>query len=83
MPDVVKRTPIQIGKDVPSMLKSDLELNVVIKCARGHILCENIRIISRDMLQVLLVTAKTITVIGWKKQLFNRKLVWPPPAPQL
>ena len=56
-PDVVKRTPIQIGKDVPSMLKSDLELEyVVIKNVREAMaLCEKHHDYqSRDMLQVLL-----------------------------
>ncbi len=56
-PDVVKRTPIQIGKDVPSMLKSDLELEyVVIKNVREAMaLCEKHQDYqSRDMLQVLL-----------------------------
>ncbi|MEN9464427.1 MAG: bacterioferritin [Pseudomonadota bacterium] len=56
-PDVVKRTPIQIGNDVPSMLKSDLELEyVVIKNVREAMaLCEKYQDYqSRDMLQVLL-----------------------------
>lgn len=57
IPDVVKRTPIHIGKDVPSMLKSDLELEyVVIKNVREAMaLCEKHQDYqSRDMLQILL-----------------------------
>lgn len=56
-PNMVERTPINIGKDVPSMLKSDLELEYqVINGLRSVMaLCEQVQDYqTKDMLQVLL-----------------------------
>lgn len=56
-PDMVSRVPLNIGKDVPAMLKSDLDLEYkVIEDLRNIMaLCEEVRDFqTRDMLQVLL-----------------------------
>jgi len=56
-PDMVTRVPLNIGKDVPSMLKSDLDLEykVIIDLRDIMALCESVRDFqTRDMLQVLL-----------------------------
>ncbi|WP_107850683.1 bacterioferritin [Oceanimonas marisflavi] len=56
-PDMVTRVPLNIGKDVPSMLQSDLDLEYkVIKDLRKVMaLCEQEQDYqTRDMLQVLL-----------------------------
>ena len=56
-PDMVTRVPLNIGNDVPSMLKSDLNLEYkVIEDLRDVMaLCEQVRDYqTRDMLQVLL-----------------------------
>ena len=57
IPDMVTRTPIHVGNDVPSMLQNDLNLEYqVIKDLREVMaLCEEVRDYqTRDMLQVLL-----------------------------
>lgn len=56
-PDMTSRTPLNIGKDVPSMLKSDLdvEYQVIANVRAAMALCEQQQDFqSRDMLQVLL-----------------------------
>ena len=56
-PNMVERTPLNIGHDVPSMLKSDLALEyLVIDGLRSAMaLCEKVQDYqTRDMLQVLL-----------------------------
>ncbi|MBM7456880.1 bacterioferritin [Oceanisphaera litoralis] len=56
-PDMVSRVPLNIGKDVPAMLQSDLNLEYkVIEDLRNVMaLCEQVQDYqSRDMLQVLL-----------------------------
>ncbi|WP_417614114.1 bacterioferritin [Oceanisphaera sp.] len=56
-PDMVTRVPLNIGKDVPAMLKSDLDLEYkVIEDLRNVMaLCEQVRDYqTRKMLQVLL-----------------------------
>lgn len=56
-PDMVTRVPLNIGKDVPAMLQSDLNLEYkVIEDLRNVMaLCEQVRDYqTRDMLQVLL-----------------------------
>ncbi|MFD1008119.1 MULTISPECIES: bacterioferritin [Oceanisphaera] len=56
-PDMVARAPLNIGKDVPAMLQSDLnlELKVIDDLRNVMALCEQERDYqSRDMLQVLL-----------------------------
>lgn len=56
-PDMVTRAPLNIGKDVPSMLQSDLdlELKVIDDLRTVMALCEQVQDYqTRDMLQVLL-----------------------------
>ncbi|ART80965.1 bacterioferritin [Oceanisphaera avium] len=56
-PNMVARAPLNIGKDVPSMLQSDLdlELKVIVDLRNVMALCEQERDYqTRDMLQVLL-----------------------------
>lgn len=56
-PNMVARAPLNIGKDVPSMLQSDLdlELKVIVNLRDVMALCEQVRDYqTRDMLQVLL-----------------------------
>ena len=56
-PNMVARAPLNIGKDVPSMLQSDLdlELKVIVDLRNVMALCEQVRDYqTRDMLQVLL-----------------------------
>lgn len=56
-PDMVTRAPLNIGKDVPSMLQSDLdlELKVIEDLRTVMALCEQVQDYqTRDMLQVLL-----------------------------
>ncbi|MGO1247846.1 MAG: bacterioferritin [Oceanisphaera sp.] len=56
-PDMVTRAPLNIGKDVPAMLQSDLnlELKVIDDLREVMALCEQERDYqTRDMLQVLL-----------------------------
>ena len=56
-PNMVARAPLNIGKDVPSMLQSDLdlELKVIVDLRNVMALCEEVRDYqTRDMLQVLL-----------------------------
>ncbi|MBO1518396.1 bacterioferritin [Oceanisphaera pacifica] len=56
-PDMVSRAPLNIGKDVPAMLQSDLnlELKVIDDLREVMALCEQERDYqTRDMLQVLL-----------------------------
>lgn len=56
-PDMVTRAPLNIGKDVPAMLKSDLDLEykVIVDLREVMALCEQERDFqTRDMLQVLL-----------------------------
>ncbi|WP_430459508.1 bacterioferritin [Thalassolituus sp. LLYu03] len=56
-PDMVTRVPINVGKDVPAMLKSDLDLEykVIVDLRDVMALCEQVRDYqTRDMLQVLL-----------------------------
>ena len=56
-PDMVARAPLNIGKDVPSMLQSDLdlELKVIVDLRNVMALCEQVRDYqTRDILQVLL-----------------------------
>lgn len=56
-PDMVTRTPIHIGKDVPAMLQNDLNLEyqVIHDLREVMALCEEVRDYqTRDMLQVLL-----------------------------
>jgi len=56
-PDMVTRVPLNIGKDVPAMLKSDLDLEykVIVDLREVMALCEQVRDYqTRDMLQVLL-----------------------------
>ncbi|MFY9179858.1 MAG: bacterioferritin [Venatoribacter sp.] len=56
-PNMEKRTPLAVGKDVPSMLKNDLELEYqIIKNLRDVMaFCESVQDYqSRDMLQILL-----------------------------
>ena len=56
-PNMVARAPLNIGKDVPSMLQSDLdlELKVIVDLRDVMALCEQVRDYqTRDMLQVLL-----------------------------
>jgi bacterioferritin len=56
-PDMVTRVPLSIGKDVPSMLQSDLDLEykVIVDLRDVMALCEQVRDYqTRDMLQVLL-----------------------------
>lgn len=56
-PDMVARAPLNIGKDVPEMLQSDLnlELKVIDDLREVMALCEQVRDYqTRDMLQVLL-----------------------------
>lgn len=56
-PDMVTRTPIHIGKDVPTMLQNDLNLEyqVIQDLREVMALCEEVRDYqTRDMLQVLL-----------------------------
>ena len=57
IPNMVTRAPLNIGKDVPSMLQSDLnlELKVIDDLRNVMALCEQVRDYqTRDMLQVLL-----------------------------
>ena len=56
-PDMVTRVPLNIGKDVPAMLQSDLDLEykVIVDLRDVMALCEQVRDYqTRDMLQVLL-----------------------------
>lgn len=56
-PDMVTRAPLNIGKDVPSMLQSDLdlELKVIEDLRTVMALCEQVQDYqTRDMLQILL-----------------------------
>lgn len=56
-PNMVARAPLNIGTDVPSMLQSDLdlELKVIVDLRDVMALCEEVRDYqTRDMLQVLL-----------------------------
>jgi len=56
-PDMVTRAPLNIGEDVPAMLKSDLDLEykVIVDLREVMALCEQERDFqTRDMLQVLL-----------------------------
>ncbi|MBU3825485.1 MAG: bacterioferritin [Candidatus Oceanisphaera merdipullorum] len=56
-PNMVTRAPLNIGKDVLSMLQSDLdlELKVIVDLRNVMALCEQVRDYqTRDMLQVLL-----------------------------
>ncbi|MGO5000074.1 bacterioferritin [Oceanisphaera sp. W20_SRM_FM3] len=56
-PNMVNRAPLNIGKDVLSMLQSDLdlELKVIVDLRNVMALCEQVRDYqTRDMLQVLL-----------------------------
>lgn len=56
-PDMATRASLNIGKDVPAMLKSDLDLEykVIIDLREVMALCEQVRDFqTRDMLQVLL-----------------------------
>jgi bacterioferritin len=56
-PDMVTRDAIHIGKDVPAMLKSDLdvEYKVTVDLKEAIALCERERdFVTRDMLRVLL-----------------------------
>lgn len=56
-PDMVTRAPLNIGKDVPSMLRSDLDLEykVIVDLRDVMALCEQVQDYqTRDMLQALL-----------------------------
>ena len=57
IPDMVTREPINVGKDVPSMLKADLDLEyaVVAHLREAMAYCESVKdYVTRDMLRKLL-----------------------------
>ncbi|MGB1092631.1 MAG: bacterioferritin [Oceanobacter sp.] len=57
MPDMITRTPIHVGNDIPSMLKNDLQLeyDVVTHLREVMAYCESVKdYVTRDMLLKLL-----------------------------
>ncbi len=71
-PDMVTRVPLNIGKDVPAMLQSDLNLEYkVIEDLRNVMaLCEQVQDYqSRDMLQVLLADTENDHTYWLEQQL--------------
>ena len=57
IPDMVTREPINVGKDVPSMLKADLDLEYAVVAHLREVMayCESVKdYVTRDMLLKLL-----------------------------
>ncbi|GGB50824.1 bacterioferritin [Oceanisphaera marina] len=71
-PDMVTRVPLNIGKDVPSMLKSDLDLEykVIDDLRNVMALCEQVRDYqTREILQVLLADTENDHTYWLEQQL--------------
>lgn len=71
-PDMVTRVPLNIGKDVPSMLQSDLDLEykVIEDLRNAMALCEQVRDYqTREMLHVLLADTENDHTYWLEQQL--------------
>ena len=71
-PDLSKRDPLNIGKDVPSMLKSDLKLEYSVAKALKEAIaqCESVQDYeSREILEVLLADTEEDHAYWLEKQL--------------